>query len=132
VAHAVANIVRYGSGDSPIIRNVFWAKRHGDSDSPEYRTYYGAKARCTNPNGPGWEYYGGRGIEFRFTSYEQFLAELGRKPGPEYSLDRIDVNGHYEPGNVRWAAPTEQVHNRRCMMKEVSSGLIDNAEDEIL
>jgi hypothetical protein len=112
--------------------NVFWAKDAGVSNETEYRSYSAARSRCTNQNGDAWENYGGRGIEFRFKSYEEFLAEVGRKPGPEYSLDRIDVNGHYEPGNVRWATPTEQVHNRRCMMKEVSSGLIDNAEDEIL
>jgi hypothetical protein len=83
--------------------------------TPEASAYYGAKRRCTNSNDESWEYYGGRGIEFRFTSFEEFYAELGEKPEPKhlYSVDRIDNNGHYEPGNVRWATDSQQVYNRR-------------------
>ncbi len=80
---------------------------------PELASYYSAKSRCTNPNAQAWANYGGRGIQFRFTSFEQFLAELGHKPTPQHSLDRIDNDGHYEPGNVRWAERKEQGFNRR-------------------
>jgi hypothetical protein len=59
-----------------------------------------------------YRYYGGRGIKFLFTSFEQFLAELGPRPSG-MSLDRIENDGNYEPGNVRWATRSEQVQNRR-------------------
>lgn len=74
-----------------------------------------ARQRCTNPKHPCWEDYGGRGIEFRFSSVataaEWIAANIGLHPKLE--IDRIDVNGHYEPGNLRWATDTQQVWNRR-------------------
>lgn len=80
---------------------------HGESGvgkrSVEYGAYAAARSRCNNPNGDDFPQYGGRGIEFRFESFEQFLAELGRRPSPKHSLDRKNVDGHYEPGNVRWS-----------------------------
>jgi hypothetical protein len=85
---------------------------HRMSHSPEERAYNAAKSRCLNPKAQAWKDYGGRGIEFRFTSFQQFFAELG--PRPEgMSLDRKDNDGHYEPGNVRWATPAVQLENRR-------------------
>jgi len=68
-----------------------------------------------NPNVERYPDYGGRGIEFRFTSFEAFYAEVGPKPVPKsnYSIDRIEVNGHYEPGNIRWTTAKTQRHNRR-------------------
>lgn len=80
---------------------------------PERTAFHGAKARCTNPKEPCYPRYGGRGIEFRFDSFEEFFVEVGPKPTPEHSLDRKDVDGHYEPGNVRWATQEEQQRNRR-------------------
>jgi len=92
-------------------------RTHGESASTgnttEYRSYSSAKDRCTNPNATEYARYGERGIQFRFDSYEQFLAHIGRKPSPKHSLDRIDVNGHYEIGNVRWATAYEQAQNTR-------------------
>ena len=89
------------------------------SKSPEHNSFRGAKDRCTNPNGPEWEHYGGRGIEFRFSSFEEFFAEVGPKPEPKraYSIDRIDKDGHYEPGNVRWATRKQQNANKRAVGK---------------
>ncbi len=81
--------------------------------SAEYTTYYRARTRCSNPNTLNYKYWGGRGIQFRFKDYQSFLEEVGRKPTPKHSLDRIDNDGHYEKGNVRWSTPKEQANNRR-------------------
>lgn len=74
--------------------------------------YKWAKARCNNPNVKQYQDYGGRGIEFRFTSFQEFLEELGPRP-TGFMLDRIDNNGHYEIGNVRWATRQDQNNNKR-------------------
>lgn len=92
--------------------------------SREYRSYMSAKERCQNPKSSKYQYYGGRGIEFRFTAFEQFLAEVGRRPTKEHSIDRIDNDGHYEPGNIKWSTRSEQRQNRR---QAVRTGGKDNA-----
>jgi hypothetical protein len=100
--------------------------RHGETrrghKSVEYTTYMDARRRCRNPKSTGYRWYGGRGIEFRFDSFEHFLETLGRKPSPSHSIDRINSNGHYEPGNVRWATPTEQANNLRSNHRITVSG----------
>lgn len=92
------------------------AKTHGMAGTPEWNAWRNAEFRCTNPNYTFWADYGGRGIKFLFTSFEQFFAELGPRPAGK-SLDRIENDGHYEPGNVRWATPKEQIANRRPRKK---------------
>jgi hypothetical protein len=67
-----------------------------------------AKQRCTNPRDVKYPSYGGRGIDFRFTSFEQFFAEVGHRPFRE-TLDRINNEGHYEPGNVKWSTRASRV-----------------------
>lgn len=71
-------------------------------------------SRCANPNKSSYPEYGGRGIAVceRWSDFRNFLADMGEKPA-NLSLDRIDVNGNYEPGNCRWATHSEQVRNRR-------------------
>lgn len=97
---------------------------HGDSrpgrTAPEYAAWRGLINRCTNARDRKWALYGGRGItvcaRWRH-SYEAFLADVGRRPGPGHSIDRIDPDGHYEPGNVRWADIYTQNRNRRFRRK---------------
>jgi hypothetical protein len=81
--------------------------------SAEAVVFSGAKQRCRNPKARGYKYYGGRGIEVRFASFKEFYAHVGPRPSAQHSLDRIDSDGHYEPGNVRRATTEEQVNNRR-------------------
>jgi hypothetical protein len=76
----------------------------------------GMKQRCLNQNNKRYEDYGGRGISVCdrwLHSFENFLADVGRKPGLGYSIDRINNDGNYEPGNCRWATKLEQSRNRR-------------------
>jgi hypothetical protein len=84
---------------------------------PEYKCWKNMNARCKNPKAKSYEHYGARGIrvhpEWRGEGgYEKFIAYVGPKPSPEHQLDRIDNNGHYEPGNVRWTPRTVNIRNR--------------------
>lgn len=85
---------------------------HGYTDKSEYNAYMAAKQRCTNPKNPMWKWYGGRGIEFRFTSFQEFLDHIGPKP-KGLTLDRKDNEGHYEVGNVHWITMAQQSKNKR-------------------
>lgn len=88
----------------------------GSGLTPEYLAWQNMKDRCHNPNNQDAKDYSERGIavcdRWR-NSYEAFLADMGRRPGPKHTLERIEVDGNYEPGNCVWATWKEQQNNRR-------------------
>jgi hypothetical protein len=83
---------------------------------PGYRNWMAIIQRCTNPHRSNFPLYGGRGITICkewAKSPSAFLAYVGQRPSPGHTIDRIDNDGNYEPGNVRWATSVEQSRNKR-------------------
>jgi hypothetical protein len=94
-----------------------WDVPHGEIGSTEYGSWLAIRQRCFNQRCKAYKYYGGRGITMCpqcVDSFRTFYDHMGPKPSPQHSIDRYpNMNGHYEPGNVRWATPKEQGSNKR-------------------
>jgi len=110
--------------------------RHGMSDTPEFKSWQHLIDRTTNPKNKGYADYGGRGIkvcdrwlEPDGRGFVNFFSDVGPKPSPQHSIDRIDNNGNYEPGNCRWATRTEQVRNRRTSLYVTYNGITQHLCD---
>lgn len=95
-------------------------RTHGGFGTVLYRLWQGMITRCTNPNEPSFKCYGGRGIRVCdkwLHDFAAFRTDVGERPSAAYSLDRIDNDGNYEPGNVRWATKSQQMRNNRNTLK---------------
>lgn len=90
-----------------------------DKQHPHYLRWYSMCRRCHDPRDKAYDSYGGRGIRvhepwrLNFRSFVAGLKAIGPQPSPKHSLDRIDNDGNYEPGNLQWATASQQVRNRR-------------------
>lgn len=115
--------------------NIYRLKTHGLSDTDEYRTFSRAKTRCVSPSNPNYADYGGRGIKFLYKDIQEFIADVGYRPSNLHSLDRINNDGNYEPGNCRWATAAEQNANQRprkridqMLTEQLLNGIIQRSE----
>lgn len=105
----------------------WFPKTHGKTRTKKYRTWSRIKQKCYNRKHPSYHRYGGRGIKCATHWRESFLAfdrELPDPPGPEYTLERLDVRRNYEPGNVVWATSKVQGNNKRNTVLYSWQGLV--------
>jgi len=100
-------------------------KKKSKSYTKTYRVWNDMKKRCANPNHPSYHNYGGRGIDvcdrWKY-SYDNFLTDMGERPSNNHSLDRIDNNDSYTPGNCRWATLQQQANNKSTTVQVTYQG----------
>jgi len=104
---------------------------HGGRGTPEYSVWSGMWKRCTDRAARGYKNYGGRGISVcvRWADFALFLEDVGRRPSAQHSIDRINNDGNYEPGNCRWATTSEQSSNRRTTVRITICGEVRTMSD---
>lgn len=116
-----AATLRYGSTKScGCLNSKMTTKRnkilkHGKTDTSIYRTWINIRARCENKNSSNYKHYGGRGITIckEWNSFENFYKDMGDRPSPTLTIDRIDNDKGYFPQNCRWATKSQQRINQR-------------------
>jgi len=97
--------------------------KHGHSRSPEYDAWHNIKARCYNKDNIAFANYGGRGITMCdrwLESLNSFINDVGKRPSPKHSIDRVDTNRNYEPSNIRWTTREVQARNTRVRKDSIS------------
>ena len=105
------------------------AQKHGNHKHPLYKIWTSINYRCNNSNCKDYPNYGGRGIKNLFNSFEDFCKSMGERPHG-YTVERLDVNGHYSPDNCKWIPNKQQVQNRRCSItKEKKQEVIRLAKE---
>lgn len=114
---------------SPLIQKRRTAEKNGGRSNELYKTWSMIHQRCTNPNNTNYKSYGGRGIKMyepwknSFAEFNNYILKtLGKRPDG-MTLDRINVDGNYEPGNLRWADHSIQMHNRRTRARSGVQGV---------
>jgi hypothetical protein len=95
-----------------------------------YQRWQAMLQRCFNPNNAAYSNYGGRGISVcdEWLSFESFFADMGEPPAPDLTIDRIDSDGNYEPGNCQWATRAEQTFNRRPRKQKRRRGKLEDLQ----
>lgn len=128
---ASENARAMGANPAFIARRAAKVTKHGHArrsgDSPEYAVWLGMKSRCANPTDADYPGWGGRGVkvcERWALSFEAFFVDMGPRPSLRHSIDRYPNNdGHYEPGNCRWATKLQQGEARRDLLPVIVNGV---------
>jgi hypothetical protein len=111
-------------------RNTIHGQSRRSGCSSEYRCWMEVRQRCENKNNHAYNRYGGRGIKVckRWHNFNNFFADMGVKPSPKHTIERIDNDGDYKSENCRWATYAEQNRNKRSSLKYNGVPLIELAE----
>lgn len=107
---------------------------HHCTGTPEHRIWVGMRSRCNPQKASRYPNYAGRGIQVckRWDKFENFLHDMGKRPSPKHTIERVNNNGHYEPSNCVWATYTQQLRNRRntrvITVKGIAASLAEQCE----